>query len=162
VLQPPQIRHRVLESSPGLEVIEIGCPALHETLADHDLNLPTTSVNPERDFEGQRFLRHVAADKIWAPFLAGEAQETGLSGATGGVADARIVRPASATELDFPPHDGELVFGFVLEGRARLEFEGSHDLQAGDCFVVPPTNSWALQNVSPDFRLLHVTTTRLG
>jgi mannose-6-phosphate isomerase-like protein (cupin superfamily) len=162
VLQPPQIRHRVLESSPRLEVIEIGCPALHETLADHDLNLPTTSVNPERDFEGQRFLRHVAADKLWTPFLAAEAQETGLSGATGGVADARIVRPTSATELDFPPHDGELVFGFVLEGRARLEFEGSHNLEAGDCFVVPPTNSWSLQDVSPDFRLLHVTTTRLG
>ena len=40
VLQPPEIRHRVLESSPGLEVIEIGCPALHETLADHELELP--------------------------------------------------------------------------------------------------------------------------
>ncbi|HEU4825730.1 MAG TPA: hypothetical protein VFS85_04570, partial [Dongiaceae bacterium] len=28
VLQPPEIRHRVLEASDGLEVIEIGCPAL--------------------------------------------------------------------------------------------------------------------------------------
>ena len=37
VLQPPYIRHRVLESSPGLEVIEIGCPALHKTYSDHDL-----------------------------------------------------------------------------------------------------------------------------
>lgn len=27
VLQPPEIRHRVLRSSAGLEVIEIGCPA---------------------------------------------------------------------------------------------------------------------------------------
>jgi quercetin dioxygenase-like cupin family protein len=162
VLQPPQIRHRVLESSTGLEVIEIGCPALHETFADHDLNLPTAGVNPDRDFEGQRFLRHVAADTAWTSFLAGEAQDTGLSGATGGVADARIVRPAGAAELDFPPHDGELVFGFVLVGRARLKFEGLHDLRAGDCFVVPPTDPWALHDVSSDFRLLHVTTTRLG
>src|SRR5690349_7367988 len=36
VLQPPRIRHRVLESSPGLEVIEVAGPAEHETLADHD------------------------------------------------------------------------------------------------------------------------------
>src|SRR5215211_665415 len=36
VLQPPEIRHRVLDSSDGLEVIELGCPAEHETLADHD------------------------------------------------------------------------------------------------------------------------------
>ncbi|MEQ1519587.1 MAG: hypothetical protein ABL931_24195, partial [Usitatibacteraceae bacterium] len=28
VLQPPQIRHRVLEASPELEVIELGCPAI--------------------------------------------------------------------------------------------------------------------------------------
>ena len=33
VLQPPEIRHRVLESSPGLEVVELGCPAEHETTA---------------------------------------------------------------------------------------------------------------------------------
>ena len=39
VLQPPRIRHRVLEASDGLEVVEIGCPALHETLADHDMTL---------------------------------------------------------------------------------------------------------------------------
>ena len=40
VLQPPLIRHRVLESSAGLEVIEISAPALHETFADHALQLP--------------------------------------------------------------------------------------------------------------------------
>ncbi len=62
VLQPPEIRHRVLRSSPGLEVIEIGCPAEHDTLADHDLDLPTATVRPERDFGGQRFVRHIADD----------------------------------------------------------------------------------------------------
>ena len=31
VLQPPGIRHRVLESSPGLEVVEVGSPAAHPT-----------------------------------------------------------------------------------------------------------------------------------
>ena len=46
VLQPPQIRHRVLESSAGLEVLEISCPAEHETWADADLDLPTTEVRP--------------------------------------------------------------------------------------------------------------------
>ena len=30
VLQPPEIRHRVLESSTGLEVVEIASPAVHE------------------------------------------------------------------------------------------------------------------------------------
>ena len=48
VLQPPTIRHRVLESSPGLEVVEITCPALHETFADHDLTLPNGRVDRDR------------------------------------------------------------------------------------------------------------------
>jgi quercetin dioxygenase-like cupin family protein len=45
VLQPPEIRHRVLRSSPGLEVIEIGCPAVHDTLVEHVITLPTDHVD---------------------------------------------------------------------------------------------------------------------
>jgi len=36
VLQPPELRHRVLESSGPLEVVEITAPAAHETFADHE------------------------------------------------------------------------------------------------------------------------------
>jgi quercetin dioxygenase-like cupin family protein len=68
VLQPPGIRHRVLESAPGLEVIEITCPALHETLADHAMNLPNARSDPGRRFGGQRFVHHVAATAAWTPW----------------------------------------------------------------------------------------------
>ena len=61
VLQPPEIRHRVLESSDGLEVVEIAAPALHATFADHDMNLPGPAPDPNRTFSGQRFLRHIAS-----------------------------------------------------------------------------------------------------
>src|SRR5207237_2474361 len=67
VLQPPLISHRVLESSPGLEVVEISAPALHETFADHELKLPN-GERPGRMFGRQRFLRHIAADTPWTPF----------------------------------------------------------------------------------------------
>ena len=46
VLQPPEIRHRVLRSSPGLEVIEIGCPAEHDTFIEHVIELPTPDRRP--------------------------------------------------------------------------------------------------------------------
>jgi len=65
VLQPPGIRHRVLESSPALEVIEVSAPAGHETYRDHALELPTAAVRSERLFAGQRFVRHVAAEAAW-------------------------------------------------------------------------------------------------
>ena len=58
VIQPPEIRHRVLESSSGLTVIEIGCPAEHETFVEHDLKLPNGSQIPTRNFLGQRFVKH--------------------------------------------------------------------------------------------------------
>jgi len=86
VVQPPEIRHRVLESSPGLEVIEITAPAVHATYADHELILPSGS-NPGRIFGGQRFLHHIATETLWVPANGGEAQETEVEAATSGLAD---------------------------------------------------------------------------
>jgi hypothetical protein len=157
VLQPPGIRHRVLESSPGLEVVEISAPAIHETFADHELVLPNTAAS-NRNFKGQRFLCHVAAATPWTPFGGAEAQETGMTDASGGIASVRTIRPGQASRLDFAGHDGELVFGFVLDGRARL---AASELGPADAFVVPPSEPWLLTEMSADFRLLHVTTARL-
>ncbi|MFL6760713.1 cupin domain-containing protein [Sphingomonas sp.] len=154
VLQPPLIRHRVLESSAGLEVVEISAPALHETFADHELELPNAE-QPQRMFGAQRFLRHVAAETAWTPFNGGEAQETIIAQATGQLAEARTIRPAGASEMSFEAHDGELVFGFVLEGRAALDH---HQLGPADAFVIPPDHQWRLTGMTSDFRLLHVTT----
>jgi quercetin dioxygenase-like cupin family protein len=158
VLQPPGIRHRVLEASAGLEVVEISCPAAHETFADHAQELPNGDGATGRSWEGQTFFRHVAAAAPWTPWHGGEAQVTELSEATGGLAEARIVRPGASGAIGVPPHDGELVFGFVLEGTARLDDEGTHALGPADAFVIPPDRPWRLAEMSGDFRLLHVKT----
>ena len=158
VLQPPGIRHRVLESSAGLEVIEITCPAEHETFADHDMALPNGGADPARAWKGQHFLRHVAAAAPWTAWNGAEAQETGMPAATGGLAEARIIRPGGSRAIAVPPHDGELVFGFVLTGSARLDRGEAHPLGPADSFVIPPAEAWRLTEMSADFRLLHVTT----
>lgn len=160
VLQPPEIRHRVLESSPGLEVVEVGCPALHPTFADHGMELPNAPDEARRSFSGQHFLRHVASETSWTPFLAGEAQETGIHEATGGLAQVRTVRSGGAP-LTFGPHSGELLFCFVLDGTARLEYRGGHALGPADAFVIPPGKPWTIAGASEDFRLLEVTTATL-
>jgi quercetin dioxygenase-like cupin family protein len=162
VLQPPGIRHQVLESSPGLEVIEFAAPALHATFADHEMSLPNGAVNAGRDFSGQHFLRHVAKETPWTAFHGVEAKESGLALATGGIADARVIRPGDASTIDFAAHDGELVFGFVLEGSAELTHGGSRQIGPADAFVIPPTDNWSLREMAGDFRLLRVTTSRLG
>lgn len=162
VLQPPQIRHRVLESSPGLEVVEITCPALHETLADPNMSLPTERIDPRRQFGTQRFVRHVSSATPWRPSNGAEMQETEVASATGGLAQVRVIRPAGSSEIALPPHDGELVFGFVLEGTVQLDFRGTHSLGPADSFVVPPEEPWLLTDPSDEFRLLQVTTSRLS
>ena len=160
VLQPPMIRHRVLESSSSLEVMEISAPALHETFADHDLELPN-GLHPGRIYGAQRFLRHVAATTPWTPANGGEAQETEIKAATSGLAEVRTLRPRHGEALAFGGQRGELVFGFVLDGSATLDHRGMHDVAPADAFVIPPGGAWRLRHPSPDFRLLHVTTTQL-
>jgi len=158
VLQPPLIRHRVLEASPGLEVVEIGCPALHETLADHDLELPTEKTLPDRDFGGQVFLRHIAASVPWIPLgdTGFEQRRTEMARATVGLADVRVIRPASTTALTFARHSGELMFAFVLGGRATLISSGDHSLSPCDAFVIPAGEDWGLSSCSADLELLQV------
>jgi len=164
VLQPPGIRHRVLESSPGLEVVELGSPAEHATRVDHALELPTGELRPERDFGGQRFVRHVAADAAWSAWrLAGfEARDTGIAAATDGLATVRVARvsraPARVPARAGTSHDAELCFLFVTDGTATLEVEGrsSRPLASGDALVVPAGVPHAFRDPSADFELLEV------
>lgn len=164
VLQPPRIRHRVLESSPGLEVIEVGCPARHDTSADYELPLPTPDLRPERDFRGQRFVRHSAATATWQPWnCAGfECRDTGIGAATDGLAGVRIVRPldasAGARSTHASSHEAELLFVFVTEGSMTVESE-QHDAErvgAGDALVIPAGWRHALTHCSEDLELLEV------
>jgi len=159
VLQPPQIRHRVLESSPGLEVIEIACPAVHETFAENLLTLPTARVDPERDFGGQRFLWHVAAKARWQPWrVAGfECRDTGMSEATRGLAGARVVRPKRAAATPRETHARELQFFFVLDGGATLDCQGTHRLSPGDAVTIPAGSPYALCECGDELSLLEVT-----
>ena len=160
VIQPPQIRHRVLESSGGLEVIEIGVPAEHVTTIDHDLTLPTATTNPTRVFGGQTFVRSELRDAQWGPWrLAGfEGRETGIGDATGGVASVQVARATGASSAQVTSHTSDILFTFVLAGAVTLrgEGQGAHPLQEGDAFVVPPGLKTALTDASPDCQLLEV------
>ncbi len=160
VLQPPEIRHRVLESSPGLEVIEVGCPAEHMTCVDHDMTLPTQSVDPQRLFSGQRFVRHKAATAEWQTWRrAGfEARDIGIAAATAGLAGAQVARLSGEPEQQMQSHDADLLFMFVLEGglSLRADEQEDQDLDAGDALMVPPRFRHALAQVRPGTQLLEV------
>lgn len=165
VLQPPRIRHRVLEASAGLEVIEVGCPAHHDTFADHDMELPTATVASDRDFGGQRFVHHVAEQTLWQPAedLSGYVQrDTGIGAATGGLAGVRVLRPSREPGAPSPTSrtpNGELAFSFVLDGSASLRCAGRDpaSVESGDAFVIPAGVPYELTGCTSDLELLDVT-----
>ena len=160
VTQPPQIRHRVLDASENLQVIEIGVPAEHVTTVDHDMTLPTPFVNPDRIFGGQTFCRSEAARAVWTPWrLEGfEARDTRIGAATGGVASVQVARPVGTGASGVTSHTSDILFTFVLAGTVTLhgERQGAHPLSEGDAFVVPPDLKTALTGASPDLALLEV------
>jgi quercetin dioxygenase-like cupin family protein len=162
VLQPPEIRHRVLRSSSGLEVIEIGCPAEHDTIADHDLPLPTSALRPERDFGGQRFVRHIAAHSSVTPWLdpSLSVRDTGIGTATRGLAGAVVI--SSDCENSDPvalTHEGEFAMIVGLAGDARLAVDGREliELSARTSVALPAGTRWSWVDPSIDHEALVVT-----
>ena len=158
-IQPPEIRHRVLTASDGIEVIEIGVPAEHVTEIDHDMTLPTPHLRPDREWQGQRFVHNVGAAADWAAFRQPGyiCRDTTINTNTKGVAGVQVVRKGQG----FPAatrHDSDILFAFVMGGEMTLEGEGKdpYRLMRGDAFVTPPgmTTRWA--SPSDDFELLEV------
>ena len=159
VLQPPQIRHRVLESSAGLEVIEIGTPALHDTIADWSLALPNRLGEPSREWSGQRFVRHGAADAGYQPWrLDGwEYRDTGIGDATDGLAGVRVARVINGSAA-FVTHDTEFAMLVVLRGEVTFEIDGTGErLRESSSVAIPGGVAYRLVDATPDCELLDVT-----
>ena len=139
-LQPSTIRHRVLEASDRMQVIEIGCPAEHETWGDPATILPTGLTLPDRGYgpDGQRFVFHQAATATWRPSrLAGyECRDTGIGAAMDGVAGVRVARPRGEAAPVTTQHDAEFVFQFVLDGSITLQRADDEPVRLGDHLIL--------------------------
>ena len=139
ILQPPGIRHRVLETSEDFYVIEVGCPAAHRTSLDHDLALPNPETAPDRVYGGQRFVHHRAAEAPWEPTGTPgvEAQDTGLGDASGGLVSVQRLRGRPlAVDLT---NDDDLRLIVVTDGQGRLTGpdETVSDLTEGSSATIP-------------------------
>ncbi|WP_439154241.1 cupin domain-containing protein [Yoonia sp.] len=159
-IQPPEIRHRVLEASDGIEVIEIGVPAEHITEIDHDMTLPTPHLRPDREWQGQRFVYNKAADADWqAARLPGfVSRDTTIAANTRNVAGVNVLRRGQG-EPQWSTHDADIHFTFVMEGTMTLQGEGKdpYALAPGDAFVIPPGMATRYADPSDDLELLEVT-----
>lgn len=158
VIQPPEIRHRVLYASDNIEVIEIGVPAEHITTIDHDMTLPNGPSNPDREFQGQKFVHHIAEEATWNPFrIKGmKSRDTTIAKHTKNVAGVHVIRPSGST--DWSQHDADILFNFVMDGTMVLHGEDKDPfaLEPGDAFVIPPGMRTKYSEMSDDLELLEV------
>ena len=163
ILQAPGIRHRVLRASPGLEVIELGSPAEHETHVDPAMTLPSPDSPPDRRFEGQRFVRHQRASVAWQTGAAGLCvQETDIADATGGAADVRLLRVDSAPTdgIELAALTASFRFWFVRQGTANVALGGDLlPLSPHSALVIPSCEPFRLTDPTPDLELLEVSLT---
>lgn len=133
LLQPPQIRHRVLACSDGLEVVEVTSPAEHTTSLDHDLELPTTTLDPGRRFTGQTFC-------VRRPSLPGDPQpepEIDFEQATAGRAAVDTVVFSSDAQTLGAVDAVEFVFALQNGGHVTIDGE-RHPLPQHGAVTLPP------------------------
>ena len=168
VLQAPGIRHRVLEASSGLMVVELCCPAEHATHADPSLELPNATLDPTRLYGGQRFVRHVASESAWTDAEGGWlVQRSEVHDATQGLAEVAFARVGASGRARIDAREAELEFGYVVAGSARLCVEdyandtqhGTSDtkrLDARGAFALPVGSTATIDGASEDFELLRV------
>jgi len=158
-IQPPGIRHKVLESE-GVQVVEIGVPAEHVTEIDHEMTLPTPHYRPDREWDGQKFVHDIGSKGTFKPFrIPGfEARDTTIDENTRGVASVMVARP-NGQPAPWTVHDGDILFTFVMTGGMTLEGEGKepYRLSPGDAFVIPPGMATRYADPTPDLELLEVT-----
>jgi len=160
VLQPPHIRHRVLECSDHMEVIEVSSPAEHETQVDHDMELPGSEVDNDRSFGGQHFVRHESSKAKWlpGPYKGFEARDLGIGDATSGFASVLVLRRTDHARPVAISCDAKFIFTFVLQGSMTLldKNVSPQEFSASDSFVISAGVPATIVDNSDDLELLHV------
>src|SRR5690606_3511964 len=140
----------------------IGCPAEHETIADWSLPLPNGSGDPAREWDGQRFVRHVAAGATYHPWRADgwEYRESGVEPATGGLAGVRVARPTGvAAAPSWIRHEHEFAQLVVLRGTVVFEADSrsAEELHDGSAVTIPRGARYRLLDPTADCEVLDVT-----
>jgi quercetin dioxygenase-like cupin family protein len=153
VLQPPEIRHRVLEAEAKSEVLEVSSPAGHETWVEHEITLPTGNVHPGRNFSGQKFVRYSFGSNDWNRRSGRtEERDTGISLATEGRGDVRRLRVAAGQceeDGDRIGQDAALIY-FPLLGNMQIEFKNGQitSLDERSCAVITSGDYFKLRAIS--------------
>jgi hypothetical protein len=125
--------------------------------------LPNQIGDRSRQWDGQRFVRHVAAGAEYRPWRhAGwEHRETGIGDATSGLAGVRVARPDGQDLADEFGTSGASELAMLVVLRGAVEFEPERGaavgLVADSSVTIPPDVRYRLAAASRNCQLLDIT-----
>ena len=171
VLQPPHIRHRVLESFDNLEVVEFSSPSDHATYADRVMGLPNEKFAPNQEFSGQRFTLSTESESQWNPYEGSSSlrvRETSIADASGGTGWVNIIEATGTNNKnDLSPSpikiedSPDFLLWFVLQGTGAISHRNQEiNLERTDAIVCPYGYSheteFALTDFHESFKVLEI------
>lgn len=159
VLQPPGIRHRVLETSGEFDVVEISSPAEHETHVEHEMELPNGVGDRERLFEKQRFVWSRASKAEWhtRQKCDFESRDLGITEASDGAVGTGVLRFLEGENGEVEMISTEVRFYFVLGGSVFFASESSNsELKTGDSVLVPSGTAFTFKGIADKPEVLEV------
>ena len=170
ILQPPGIRHQVLESFDDLEVIEFSSPSIHATFSDFDLKLPNSKINPDRVFAGQKFSCSTSDSRkasLYSESDSLEVLETPIDMASGSVGWVNEICGCKESNKQFAPLSPRIkgqpsfLLWFVKKGFAEIQIaERTEVISAGDAISYPygfnSSLEFSLLKHDADFEVLEV------
>ena len=170
ILQPPGIRHQVLESFDDLEVIEVTSPSDHATFSDFDMNLPNSIDAQTRHFNGQLFTHDSSSQRKATAYNESSSlmvYETSVGEASGNLGwvneihgHAENDQGAKITSVR-PEKNLFFFLWFVKEGSAQIELEGQKEtLKPGDAisypYGFPPSMEFSVLDHDSEFQVLEI------
>ena len=170
ILQPPGIRHQVLESFDDLEVIEVTSPSDHATFSDFTMELPNSSEAQTRHFNGQQFThdshnsREATTYKNSTSLAAYSTSIGEASGNQGWVKEifVHVTNDKKRTPTSVSPEDSLSFFlWFVEEGSAQVQVEQREEtLHSGDAICFPygflPSMEFSVVDHDSKFKVLEI------
>tara|TARA_Y100000590_G_C15684130_1_gene1000943 strand:+ start:138 stop:1208 length:1071 start_codon:yes stop_codon:yes gene_type:complete len=121
ILQPPKIRHKVLESSDNLEVLELTVPGRHSTKIDNKMILPNNIIDKEKLFSNMKFCyfnyKNSQIEKSDTSNIL--CRNTNIDIATNYKASVEILESQSIARYQIN-NKNKIFFIFVLDGKITI------------------------------------------